>query len=565
MAYQALYRRLRPNTFAEVLGQKDIVRTLKNQVKNNQIAHAYLFCGTRGTGKTSLAKILASAVNCFNPNDAEPCLECNSCLSLKDGNNMDVLELDAASRNGVDDMRELLDQVNYPPQVGKYKVYIIDEVHMLSTAAFNALLKTLEEPPAHLIFILATTEPQKIPATILSRCQRFDLSRISTDTIYESMQKVLKNLKIDFENEAVRTIAISADGSVRDGWSILDICITGMDSSGKLTVQHVQNMLGTADKTFMFNFSKAMLERNYSAVIELIDKLMKDGKEPLVFLRQLSAHFRNIMLIKITNDKSIDEMISDEEFKKLVVLGNSSSEENILSIIEKLMEAEAKLKWSSSPRIGFETAVLGAMYPKSNTVVNGNDNQVISELENKISKLESLITSGQFVSSNNSQNKNEFDDSKKSTVKKDKKPDAPIAKNIDTSNAASLMKEALAIAKKDITYFIFLNGSNLSINGNRYLISVPHNKLQSFHRLSEQENYGKTKKLFENLVGKEIELKIELEKDPQELQNTMDSEKSMQSLLASLPREMIEINTGEQWKQITKTPMVKTLYLMKTC
>ena len=241
MAYRALYREWRPNTFSEVIGQSAVVKTLLRQITTGRIAHAYLFCGSKGTGKTTLAKIMSRAINCLNPQDGEPCGVCEVCRAILSESTLDVLELDAASNNSVDNVRDLLEQVRYPAQVGKYKVYIIDEVHMLSTAAFNALLKTLEEPPEHVVFILATTEPQRIPATILSRVQRFDISRIPAALIQERMEKALDRLHIGADSEALQMIARAAEGAMRDAWSILDMAVSAAVND-RITVEIVRDI-----------------------------------------------------------------------------------------------------------------------------------------------------------------------------------------------------------------------------------------------------------------------------------------------------------------------------------
>lgn len=377
MAYQALYRKLRPSTFSAVFGQDEVVKTLKNQVKFQQVAHAYLFCGTRGTGKTSLAKIMANAINCQNPKDYEPCGECSVCLSLKSDSNVDVVELDAASRNGVDDMRELLERVAYPPQMGKYKVYIIDEVHMLSISAFNALLKTLEEPPEHVIFILATTESQKIPATILSRCQRFDLNRISATLIFEKMKEELQKQNIAYEDSALMELAIAADGSVRDGWSILDICISGMPEGSILDEARVQNMLGTSSRAFVLKIAQAIAEHNLPALLAHSEQLMQEGKEPLVSLKQLAQVFRNLLVVKVCKE-NVDERISAEEYQALKELAKQMEYKRMLAIVDLFMEQEQKLKWASNPRIGFESALLQAASPAESYFDNEDAIQQLS-------------------------------------------------------------------------------------------------------------------------------------------------------------------------------------------
>ena len=276
MAYRALYREWRSLKFSEILGQDAVVKTLRRQITTGRIAHAYLFCGSKGTGKTSLAKIMSRAINCLQPDEGEPCGVCEVCKAILSESTLDVVELDAASNNSVDNVRDLLEQVRYPAQIGKYKVYIIDEVHMLSTSAFNALLKTLEEPPEHVVFIMATTEPQRIPATILSRVQRFDISRIPATLIQGRMEEALKRLEISAEPEALQMIARAAEGAMRDAWSILDMAVSAAVKN-KITTEIVRDILGAADKDFLFGFADVLAERDTRGVMEQIDKLIRAG------------------------------------------------------------------------------------------------------------------------------------------------------------------------------------------------------------------------------------------------------------------------------------------------
>ena len=273
MSYQALYRAWRPGTFTEICGQDAITRTLKRQVMSGHIAHAYLFCGTRGTGKTTAAKVLSRAINCLNPKDGDPCRECEICRALQQENCMDVIEIDAASNNGVDEIRDLREKIKYPPAVTRYKVYIIDEVHMLSTGAFNALLKTLEEPPKHAVFILATTEPQKLPATILSRCQRFDFHRISVETIVDRLMVVLGGIGRTAEEDALYEIARAAEGAMRDALSLLDVCLSYTD--GEVTGSLARDVLGTAGRSAMFEFTDALIKGDAGGALLHIDGVMR--------------------------------------------------------------------------------------------------------------------------------------------------------------------------------------------------------------------------------------------------------------------------------------------------
>ena len=291
MGYQALYRRYRPARFEDFVGQEAVIKTLRSQVMSGRIAHAYLFCGTRGTGKTSTAKVFARAVNCEHPENGDPCGQCAACQALSAESSLDILEIDAASNNGVDEIRDLREKVKYPPQNGRYRVYIIDEVHMLSTGAFNALLKTLEEPPSYVVFILATTEPQKLPATILSRCQRFDFHRIPMHQIIGRMKVAVEKEGILAEEAALSRIARAAEGGMRDAWSIMDMCLgyAQEDDTG-LTEELVLRVLGAADRTFLFDFADKLIGSDAVGALTMIDDMMRMGREVQVFVRDVSAH-----------------------------------------------------------------------------------------------------------------------------------------------------------------------------------------------------------------------------------------------------------------------------------
>ena len=283
MSYTALYRKFRPSTFDQVKGQDHIVQTLKNQINANRIGHAYLFCGTRGTGKTSVAKIFAKAVNCEHPVDGSPCNECETCRGITNGSAMNVIEIDAASNNGVDNIRQIRDEIQYSPSSGKYTVYIIDEVHMLSIGAFNALLKTLEEPPAYVIFILATTEPHKIPITILSRCQRYDFKRISIDTIAARLSELMEKESIEVEDKAIRYVAKAADGSMRDALSLLDQCIA-FYLGQKLTYDNVLDVLGAVDNEIFSRLTRSVIDSDVATSLNILDEIIMQGREPGQFV-----------------------------------------------------------------------------------------------------------------------------------------------------------------------------------------------------------------------------------------------------------------------------------------
>ena len=323
MAYQALYRKWRPLEFEDVKGQEHIVTTLKNQIRADRIGHAYLFCGTRGTGKTTVAKIFAKAVNCEHPVDGSPCGECPTCKAIAEGRSMNVIEIDAASNNGVDNIREIRDEVQYSPTEGRYKVYIIDEVHMLSIGAFNALLKTLEEPPAYVIFILATTEAHKIPVTILSRCQRYDFHRISIETIAGRLSQLMEAEHINAEEKAIRYVAKAADGSMRDALSLLDQCIAfylGQD----LKYENVLEVLGAVDTAVFAEMLSYILKADTYACMQLLEQIIMQGRDLGQFVSDFVWYLRNLLLVKTTDDEAKAEDIIDvsadnlEQLKKTV-------------------------------------------------------------------------------------------------------------------------------------------------------------------------------------------------------------------------------------------------------
>ncbi|MBC8587323.1 DNA polymerase III subunit gamma/tau [Tissierellaceae bacterium BX21] len=352
--YQALYRKYRPKTFDELLGQKHITTTLKNQVLNDNIAHAYLFSGTRGTGKTSAAKILSRAVNCLNPKDGNPCNECDCCKGILNESIMDVIEMDAASNNSVDDVRDLREKVIYPPARTKYKVYIIDEVHMLSKGAFNALLKTLEEPPKHLIFILATTEPERLPQTILSRCQRFDFKRITTKDIVENMRNITDELKVEIDDNVLRLIARNSDGAMRDALSLLDQCFSF--NGEKVTYEDAIDILGIANKDLIQNMVINIRDKNLEKVLMSIDEIIQDGKDINQFIKDLINYFRDLMIVKTSSNPK--EILEIDNLEPLKEVSNNMSLDYILKALNTLTNAEVQGKWSTQPRIVLEMAVV---------------------------------------------------------------------------------------------------------------------------------------------------------------------------------------------------------------
>lgn len=362
MSYTALYRKFRPAEFGDVKGQDHIITTLKNQIRANRIGHAYLFCGTRGTGKTTVAKIFAKAVNCEHPVEGSPCGECEMCRSIGAGTSMNVIEIDAASNNGVDNIREIREEVAYRPTEGRYKVYIIDEVHMLSIGAFNALLKTLEEPPEYVIFILATTEVHKIPITILSRCQHYDFKRITIETISGRMKELMTKEQVDVEDKALRYIAKAADGSMRDALSLLDQCIA-FYLGQKLTYDHVLEVLGAVDTDVFSRLLRNLIGRNIPAVLDTVEELVMQGRE----LTQLSVDFtwylRNLLLVK-TSDMIEDVLdVSTENLLQLKEEAGMIETDVLLRYIRIFSELSGQLKYATQKRVLLEVTLIKLCTP----------------------------------------------------------------------------------------------------------------------------------------------------------------------------------------------------------
>ena len=354
MEYTALYRRFRPTTFKDIVGQEHITTTLRNQVIADRVGHAYLFTGCRGCGKTSSAKVLARAVNCLNPQNGEPCNECSICKSALDGSLTDIVEMDAASNNSVDDIRAIRDEVNFLPTVAKYRVYIIDEVHMLSPGAFNALLKTLEEPPKHVKFILATTEPQKLPATILSRCQRFDFKKISEPDITQNLEKICKECNIQYSVDALNLIAELSEGAMRDALSILERCSQGEDNN--ITEQKVKELVGIPKLEYISGITKAILEYDVNSSLEISNKIILEGKDLTNFLWEIIKYIRDIMILKTTENSS--NIYSEDDKNLMQDLTKNVSKDRLLQIIYTLSDLENEIKWSSQKNIIFQVGIM---------------------------------------------------------------------------------------------------------------------------------------------------------------------------------------------------------------
>jgi len=387
MSYIALYREWRPTRFEDVVEQEHVVRTLRYSVSTGRVAHAYLFCGTRGTGKTTMAHILSRAVNCLNPNDGEPCNQCEICREILSGGSMDVLEIDAASNNSVDNVRQIRDEVVYMPAKARKKVYIIDEVHMLSTGAFNALLKTLEEPPEHVMFILATTEPHKLPATILSRCQRFDFRRISQSSIMKQLDKIASSDGVALNQDAAALIARLSDGAMRDAISLLDQCI----SLGNKAIEYdnVLSVVGIVNDSFMTQFTDSMLEKKIPDILENVSRLVSDGRDIPHFVSDLVLYFRNLLICKSTKgqcDNLID--VPSQVLQIMKKQAGAITHDEIIRYVKELSALEYNLKWAANPRVLLEVTLIKLC---------GSESQFDASLADRLAALERKLEGAHFT------------------------------------------------------------------------------------------------------------------------------------------------------------------------
>lgn len=466
--HQALYRKYRPKTFSDVCGQDHISNTLKNQISENHFTHAYLFTGSRGTGKTSSAKILSKAVNCLNPQNGDPCNECENCIGIDNGEILDVVEIDAASNNGVDDIRNLRDQVEYLPSKAKFRVYIIDEVHMLSKPAFNALLKTLEEPPAHVIFILATTEVWAIPATILSRCQRYDFNRISAEVISNRVKYVCEKEGLSIEDNAATLIAKLCDGGMRDALSLLDLC-AGTDSD--ITEETVVSCAGLVGKEHLFRITELIEKGDATAIIEALDELYIASCDMERLMNELISHYRDLLVAKTVSDAERLITGTNEDIKRIVAQAKNIRFEKILYCTKKFSECLDTMKKGTSKRIAVETTLIRLCTDELDLSPDALLKR-ISDLENKLSSLS-------FAKSVESD-----EDSAEVNIIKTQKPvkKAPVVdrvkpenKNNSTEKAVKFSKwaEALELIKNASTVlYMVLDGSKAYIKGQYLLIDA---------------------------------------------------------------------------------------------
>ena len=494
MSYTALYRKFRPDEFEDVKGQDAIVRTLKNQINADRIGHAYLFCGTRGTGKTTVAKIFAKAVNCEHPVDGSPCGECAMCKSIAAGTSMNVIEIDAASNNGVDNIREIREEVTYRPTEGKYKVYIIDEVHMLSIGAFNALLKTLEEPPEYVIFILATTEAHKIPITILSRCQRYDFKRISIETIAARLRELIDKEGWDVEDKAVRYIAKMADGSMRDSLSLLDQC-AALYMNETLTYDHVLEVLGAVDTEVFSRLLRQLLAMDVHQVIETVDELVMQGRE----LSQLAADFtwylRNLLLVKSSDNMEDVLDVSSENLALLKEEAQMIDSDTLIRYIRIFSDLTNQLKYATQKRVLLEVTLIKLCRPAMD--------QNKDALLDRIRAIEKQLEEGAWEAP--VRERIVYASDAKEAGEPKPKPELPQALNEDVKAVAKDFRMIINEASPMLR--TYLKKARLSAGeGNRLLIVLPDELSAS--AVATPEHKEEIQSLIEQKIGKKVEIDV---------------------------------------------------------
>ena len=514
MSYTALYRKFRPVEFEDVKGQEHIITTLKNQIEANRIGHAYLFCGTRGTGKTTVAKIFAKAVNCEHPVNGSPCGECAMCRSIAAGTSMNVIEIDAASNNGVDNIREIREEVAYRPTEGKYKVYIIDEVHMLSIGAFNALLKTLEEPPEYVIFILATTEVHKIPITILSRCQHYDFKRISIETITDRMRDLMQEEQVEVEEKALRYVAKAADGSMRDALSLLDQCIA-FYLGQKLTYDNVLEVLGAVDTDVFSRLLRSVIRRDVPKVLDIVDDLVMQGRELTQLATDFTWYLRNLLLVK-TSDNIEDVLdVSTENMQQLQEEAGMVESDMLLRYIRIFSELSGQLKYAAQKRVLLDVALIKLCTPAMET----SSDSILDRIRVLEEKLEQGAISGVqervvYVKEDG-----------QALAEPTPRPELPNAVPEDVQqvvkNFRPIADEASGMLRN------YLKKARLSLAGdNRLMIVMPDALGADF--VGREDRRKELESLIENRIGKKVEVEVRHVEEGRRFEDTfVDIEKKI--------------------------------------
>jgi len=517
MSYTALYRKWRPLDFNDVKGQDHIVTTLKNQIKSDRIGHAYLFCGTRGTGKTTIAKILAKAVNCERPIDGSPCCECETCKSIAAGTSMNVIEIDAASNNGVDNIREIRDEVQYSPTSGKYKVYIIDEVHMLSIGAFNALLKTLEEPPAYVIFILATTEAHKIPITILSRCQRYDFKRITIDTITQRLSELMIAEKVNVEEKALRYIAKAADGSLRDALSLLDQCIAfymGKD----LKYDNVLEVLGAVDTEVFSKLLSKVLGQDIAACIHLLEELVIQGRDLGQFVIDFVWYLRNLLLIKTSDN--VEDVIdaSAENLKLLKEQSQLVDSDTLMRYIRIFSELSNNIKYSSQKRILVEIALIKLTKPAM------EQSKEISDMISRITMIEKQLEEGVKVNIQQGNIGFATDSGGQDHLSNDTSRSQQTQKRVIEALPAELKTVAtqwnnIIQSLEDGALYGMLRSAHVTVSEDGSTLELIFEALSAYNYVKREEYLAQIEKVIEQRTNRHVQLKAILLKQNEDFHN----------------------------------------------
>ena len=537
--HKALYRVYRPKNFSDVIGQEHIVRTLKNQIENNNVGHAYLFCGTRGTGKTSTAKIFSRAVNCTNLHNDEPCNECENCREILEDKTMDVVEIDAASNNSVDDIRELRENVKYSPAKSKYKVYIIDEGHMLSQGAFNALLKTLEEPPSYVIFILATTEPHKIPATILSRCQRFDFKRVTVKDISSRMRYICEKEGIEADEKALNLIARNSQGALRDALSILDQCISF--EGNKISYNDVIELLGSVNIEQLFDLAESIIKEDTRKSLQILNDFIIWGKDVRNLVNDLIDHFRNLMVCKISND--LDEIISlpEETIDLLKQQAETIDTNNLIRILNILSETQDGMKISSNPRVLMEVTMMKIAQP----MFDESKEALIKRIENLEQKIESGNIKVNHISTNQTvDNFNENNQQNNNTVEKqeDENIEYENLKGDDIKLVEKSWKKILQKMKEDknqVIRALLQDVDSFNISEDTLYIIFTDNYSFAKSRLDSPATIQYVEKVIREVLNRSFSVKIALKSQLSNLNTQIKKEDKGEQILKNIVSEDI--------------------------
>ena len=499
MSYTALYRKFRPGRFEDVKGQEHIVTTLQNQIKADRIGHAYLFCGTRGTGKTSIAKIFARAVNCEHPVEGSPCGECESCKAIAAGASMNVIEIDAASNNGVDNIREIVEEVSYSPAQGRFKVYIIDEVHMLSIGAFNALLKTLEEPPSYVIFILATTEVHKIPITILSRCQRYDFRRISIETIAGRLRELMEKEQVQVQEKALRYIAKTADGSMRDALSLLDQCIA-FHFGQELTYDKALDVLGAVDTEVFSRLLRLVLEGNVTGCISLLEEIVMQGRELVQFVTDFTWYLRNLLLLQSSDDIEDIIDVSSDNLLRLKEESGMLGTDALMRYIRIFSELSGRIKYAPQKRILTEIALIKLCKPTME--------QDYGSVVERVRVIEDKLENGVAVMPAGSQGYSGGETGGQGAAQVVKeRPPLPKAIPEDVQAVVDRWQDVVAGAVMPMKQY--LRDARLSLGGDSRLLIVVEDGLASDYFLRQEGHRELLEQMLADVAGKEIDVTIQ--------------------------------------------------------